>query len=39
MRILRSTGIPLNGTVLVNCVLEVEVGEPAAGSLRALTTR
>jgi hypothetical protein len=39
MRILHSTGSPLNGTVQVNCVLEVEVGEPAASSLRALTTR
>ena len=38
MRILRNNGQPLNGTVQVNCVLEVEVGEPAS-NLRALTRR
>ncbi len=39
MRILHNNGTPLNGTVRVNCVLEVEVTEPAASRLRALTTR
>jgi hypothetical protein len=38
MRILRNNGLALNATVLVNCVLEVEVGEPAS-NLRALTRR
>jgi hypothetical protein len=38
MRILHNNGQPLNGTVRVNCVLEVEVATPASG-LRVLATR
>jgi hypothetical protein len=39
MRILRNNGLALTGSVRVNCVLEVEVTEPAATKLRALAGR